>query len=463
MLTKKRNISGFVIIAIVQIVLLLLLPEDDVFPSKDWSERIAVYSFLILLFQLLALRYVLPPKTILMPAFLVLSYFFTISQVVLNAFGYQLPGSLEFASVFKQNNVAYATNVSIKGIATFFLGIVAYYTFLIKKEKKDVVQTRRLRQPNIMFVFVVVALGFVFDLANTIYMGITLGYGEVEGNQITIILKILSLLLPSGIALLLTRETLSSSFKLNVLIVFVLYKFFCMFLGYRAYALINIILAIYLYSKLNNKLNFSIKKILTYGFVGVFLSIVLVTIKDYRKTGFDLDFIVERAGSSGFSSIFEVLAENGITLHVVCVVLDEMRGIGTGGGQLVASILSIVPGISSLLPSYKFEDMVMDSALSLRQAGGSYIADMIFDFGDPGYLVALFLLAILYCKIIGTFERSINNGRFIYVSVMFPIIVDMFFCIRSSLAKLPREIVWYFLIFYALWIILCGRGFKMKL
>ena len=178
----------------------------------------------------------------------------------------------------------------------------------------------------------------------------------------------------------------------------------------------------------------------------------MVAVRETRQTGVDLSVMAGMGVAN--NPILDLLAEFGITLNVLIVDLRELAGRGMDGGQLYTSLLSIVPGASSLFPGVDFDGLTMDTALDLRGIGGSYVGDLLFDFGIKGIIWSSFVLGIFISWMFETFETAIENKRYALLAFLFPLTVDVVFCVRSSLAKMPREIVWYFFIFMALKIVL---------
>lgn len=235
-----------------------------------------------------------------------------------------------------------------------------------------------------------------------------------------------------------------------------------MLTGYRAFALITMVLMFYLYTKTCYHFKLTFKTSIL-GLVAVFFgSALLASIRDTRNAGFDINEIYSLIADTEKNPLLNILAEFGITLNVMTELYSELHGVGTGGEQLLASIMSVVPGIRVLMPNVDFDSMTLDTALSMHHLGGSYTSDMLYDFGSAGFIPASFLLGMIYGKVYTSFEMFIKYKYYNHVAVMFPVMVDLFFTIRTSLARMPRTALWYFALFFFLWVLFSRKGVHFK-
>lgn len=447
--TQRSLTPQYLLTSLFFIIILLLIPNicksSDV--SIKWSLFVLLFAAGVLVFQLVSLKWFSPQRRFVFPLFIILSYLFNISQVGLYGVGYELSDTVGWSSVFKSDDVQDATMVALESIVSLFWGGITYLVFFDKRK-----QFKHKETTGNAFVKVALLLGFIADFFVSIYMPITVGYSNLESSLLLNILRLFSLLFSSAIALMITDDSLSVKKRKKILIFFVCFKLVCMLSGYRAFSLINIVLAIYLYHKTTNTIRFTFKTVLLLIAGAILGSALLVAVRETRQTGVDLSVMAGMGVAN--NPILDLLAEFGITLNVLIVDLRELAGRGMDGGQLYTSLLSIVPGASSLFPGVDFDGLTMDTALDLRGIGGSYVGDLLFDFGIKGIIWSSFVLGIFISWMFETFETAIENKRYALLAFLFPLTVDVVFCVRSSLAKMPREIVWYFFIFMALKIVL---------
>lgn len=460
-MTEVRSLKKiyFILALLLQILLLFLLPEEHE-SREEWSVTVTIYSVIALIFQLISLKFILPPKSYLIPTFVILSYLFNFGQIFVEAAGYEMPELILSQSIWKNSGVYHAATLALESIAGLFLGIIFYYTFIYKGIKlKEAI--KNVVEPRITFVILLLIIGFVCDLAYTIHTSFTLGYGEVEvRDNFYYIVRLFSYLFPTAIAFLLTRQKIPLDTKTTILVFFLVYKFISIFSGYRGFPVINIILILYLYFKVCRSIKITLGKAAILIGAGVLGISLLVAVRETRVSGVDVGLIIDIITNTDNNVFFNILAENGVTLNPLCAVVDEKGGEGVGGWQFITSMMSIIPSVKTFFPNIDYNNLQLDTALDMRHFGGSYISDLCFDFGEVGLLPSSILLGLAVSACIGAFDSAIIRKRFVYVSFMFPIIVDLFFCIRSTLSKMPRNIVWYLILFYILWILFSGRGVR---
>lgn len=451
---ESNKYRVFVDSSLVIIGLLLFLPaictsKSDA--SIEWSLQVLVFALIAFICQFVSFKRLVSCPRVLFLAFILLSYLFNISQVVLFGIGFELSSSLAWNSVFNTTYVVEATFLALKSILYLFWGGIAYYTFFYKNR---ITLQPPPSPPRKIFLYVVLVIGIVFDVLNSIVVPIVYGYYDVETTTTRLFLRYVSCFFSSAIVLFLTHPGFSKRERKIFLILFVFYKAVCMLTGYRAFALINIVLAFFIYHRTVNKIKLSFKTALLGVFVMIIGTTYMVVIRETRLDGVDLAGMTDT--SLVGNPILDILSEFGTTLNVVCQTLQETNGRGIGGGQLFTSLLSILPGVSNLFPNLDFSAMTMDTAMELRHMGGSYVGDLLFDFGEGGIALGSFILGAFVAFFFESFERALEQKRFVYAAYLFPIAIDIIFCVRSSLAKMPREIVWYFFMYFFIWVLFAG-------
>lgn len=458
---KSLNKGPFFLALVLQVLLLCFLPSE-VLSREDWSVALTRYSLVALVFQLVSMKFILPPKSYLIPIFVILSYLFNFGQIFVEAAGYEMPELILTQSIWRNTGVYHAGTLALESIAGLYIGIIFYYTF-IKKDTALEENPEDVVEPRMSFILILLFLGLVSDLTYTIHISFTLGYGEVEERDpVFNLIRLFSYFLPTAIALILTRQRTSLDTKTTVLVFFLFYKFISIFSGYRGYPVINIILILYLYFRVCRSIKITLGKVAILIGAGVLGISLLVAIRETRVSGVDVGLIIDIITDSDNNVFLNMLAENGVTLNPLCAVVDEMNGKGVGGGQLITSMMSIIPGVRGIFPNIDYDSFSLDAVLDMRHFGGSYVSDLCFDFGEVGLIPSSIVLGLVLSACIGAFDTALIEKRYVYVSFMFPIIVDLFFCIRSTLSKMPRNMVWFFVIFYILWFVFSGLGTRLR-
>lgn len=455
-LKQKSKIRSFALSSIIFVFFLIVLPSicgKNSETSSSWSIQVLLFASFALFCQFYSIRKLKIKTGVLFVVFLILSYVFNLSQVVVLGVVSEVSSSLEWSSVFNNSYVVDATYYALKSILFLFWGGLAYFTFMCKAPMvTDAIQQR---PPKKFFLYILLFFGIIFDVINSIAIPIIYGYYDVETTTSRMIIRLFGLVFSSAMVLFLTYPKFTVRERKWFLILFIIYKILCMLTGYRAFALLNIVLAIYVYHKSVNKIRITFRTIVISIISVVIGSAYMVAIRETRMTGVDLSGMVG-SGAVG-NPVLDLISEFGGTLNVLCRLLQETLGNGIGGGQLMASLLSIIPGAAVVFPDINFSELSLDTALDLRHLGGSYIGDLLFDFGKDGLAISSFVLGWGVAFLFSSFETALAQNRFVYASYLFPIVIDMLFCVRSSLAKLPREIVWLFLILFFFWTLFSGR------
>lgn len=447
----NKIITPYILGVTLSIIFLILMPNfaNNGVLDTNTCFTVAIYSLLLLTYQVITFRYMMPRHSVLIVVFLVLSYLFNLSQIVLFGFDYQISDTLLSLSVLNSSYSGEAVTVAFHSLIGVFIGILSYYFF----KKPDNMEKKKKTYNTNLFIPLAFIIGILCDIFNNVITVLTFGYANIESSPILFVTRILSLFLLSAVVLYILNDKYTIKAKRTMLIIFVIFKLLCMLTGYRAYALISILLVTYVYFRYCTELK--IKK--KHFFLGIILvqilSSVLVSVRDMRQTSIDAAKVLETVFSFDKSIVFDMLAEFGITLNVLSKVINEMHGIGTGGGQLFTSIVSVVPGARNFFPDINFADQNMDEYLGIHGIGGSYIGDLVFDFGTNYIIIASIFAGIFFTYIFDKFEISLKNKDYIKASFWAPLIVEIIFCVRSSTYKLPRQIIWYFVIFTAIRIV----------
>jgi len=458
MAATKAVKNKYLLISIIQIVFLILIPTGSWGNIEMWCWEISIYSIIILAFQLYSLRWFTSKSHMLFPTFIVLSYLFHLSHIALYIYDSDIAEQFRENSVMRKGNVIEAATIVVRSLICIYWGAVTYLAFW--KKKKSLVVNPEVFQPHIAFVIIITIVGFLADASYTIYVSIIEGYGNDEANMFTTFIRPFTFLLPAGIAFILLRSKLSLNTKNVVFFLFILYKGVSMMGGYRAFALITIVLAFYFYTRVCYKIKLNVKNIAIGVVIAYVVSIAMVGIRNTRSEGVSIAEIQALTSQSDVNPILDQLSEFGLTMNIISILLDAKHGEGTGGSQLLLSLLAPIPGISEILGDTK--KMSLTSALNLQYAGGSYIGDLLFDFGVYGIIPASLIFGVFFGWIFNLFESDIDRKYYNHVAFLFPVMVDLIFCIRTSMIRLPRVFVWYSLIFFTFWIIFGRKGIRFK-
>jgi hypothetical protein len=189
---------------------------------------------------------------------------------------------------------------------------------------------------------------------------------------------------------------------------------------------------------------------------------MLVGIREARTSGMNIETIISYTFNLKANILFNMMSEFGITQNVLCLVQDSVEGFGNKGLQLLYSFIIMIPGISTIAPNLDYKNAFLEDTLNIHNYGGTYVGDILFDFGRDGLLLGCIVLGILFAALYEWFERNIEEGNTLSVAIAAPVITELIFSVRSSLAKMPRMVSWYLavIIFLVLFTKSVRRGEK---
>ena len=439
---------------------------DNYSYNSFWLSEITI--FIVLLFSVLFCLFsrTIPSKRLFIYIFFLLTFVFHFSHIILEAINYDFGTNTRNNVFFRHDDftVFMATKRGLIACIGLFLGITTYYTFFKNKLPSPSKQTTF---PNRNLAYILIIIGVISDFSRYLNLIIEMysgGYASVQASIVDSFYgyRLLSYLLLPGILLLILDKRRSIQKRKHILYAFILYKFLLMFSGGRAYCLLNIILAVYVFYKYNDllKIRFNIKTVFLCFLLIQFIGGGLIGIREARTTGMELSTVIEHMFDLKSNIVLNLMSEFGITENVLCVIEKNFQGISHNGVQLLYSFLIIIPGISMIAPNLDYKNAFLESNLDIHNYGGSFIGDMLYDFGENGVLLACFMCGLFFSKLYEWYEKQIDLKNYLSVALFSPIIIDFLFCIRSSLAKMPRMISWYVLIFMFFLILSKLHSFK---
>lgn len=434
--------------------------------SSRWNEQSSVIILVMLLLEICLLRVFVPKKRLLIYVVVFLEFVFHFSHIILSSFNYDF-GSNTNNNVFfrfSADTVKESVKYSLIGSAGIITGILIFYIFANKsKHLNDELVVFREYNRNVEKLFL--AIGLATDMlisARSLIAAKAGGYIQVATSTGTFSgLTCLSYLLLAGILLVLQDDMISLRKRKIILVAFCVYKCVTMFSGLRAFALINIFIAIYVFLKSNKLFKINLKYIILGVLLFQFAGGFIVGIRETRLSGISLPIIISYMFDIKSNILFNMMGEFGITQNTVCLVLENMNNSDPIGMQLLYSIIIIVPGISYIAPNLNYSMAFMEARYDMHNYGGSFMADMLFDFGKIGMFMSCLVLGIILSYIFEWFEMSIDRRNVLRVSVFSPIVVQLIYSVRSSLAKIPRITVWYLLMVSVILLLLNKKKIKI--
>lgn len=417
---------------------------------EEWCKNISFYIIVLFALQMVILKIILPPKRVFMYVVVILFYVFHFSHVFLQGINYDFGTNTRNNMFFRFPNgiTIEATHVMINAVIALFCGYIIYHMFHQRKKAnyKDLYGGKT----SISMAWILTIVGFCADIFYSGWLLVTVmmgGYNNVRdvlvSSNETYLLRLLSYLMLPGVLLFIQSKDISKQMKKVILVAFVIYKVIMSFSGLRAYVLINIFIAVYIYYRNNMEQKFRLRYLLYAGLIMQLGGGFIVGIRESRGAGINLALVMRYMFDFRSNIIFDLMSEFGITGNVICVVLSQTSGVASSGTQLVYSFLTMIPFISKIAPGINFKEAILETSLNIHNYGGSYVGDALFDFGKAGLFVACIILGLVFAKVYEWYEKNIEVGNVLNVAIMAPIIVELVFSVRSSLSKMPRMILWY--------------------
>lgn len=447
-----RSFYSYIFGVICTIISAIVSTNIDTSGQIDWCRNISLLLIITLFLQIIVLIRLNPPKRLIIYIFWAFSYLFLYSHIFLQGIHYDF-GSNTRNNIFFRNNydaIFNGFNVSFKVMCATYIGIITFFSF----RKEEQYAKAYTSFSNIRWMQIAcVTIGFTFDAlysVTALISTLTYGYSAIQGNLQSYWVKMLGYLLLTGISLIMMDDTRSIQSRRGWLILFIIYKTITMFSGLRAYALLGIIIAMYVYYKECENIKLSVWKIIFILLAIHFGGSLLIGIRETRASGINGRTLLTYLIDSKTNVVLNMMSEFGITGNVICQWFSRTGAQAAGGTQLLYSFIVVIPFISMIAPNVDFASMNLEQTLDIHNYGGTYIADLLFDFGPFGGIIAGLILGFVLAYIFEKYENSIDIDNKITVALFAPIIVDFLFCVRSSISKMPRLIVWYLIIIFIL-------------
>lgn len=452
--SMKKLRVGIIAICNMIIMILVYLSINEIPNLTEWCYSEVLFITILFIAQITYLKVILPKQRVLIYVFICLTYIFHVSHIYLKFLDYEFPRTLAYGNIFNYSfeTVKESAWVSVMAIIAIFIGIIVYHIFYRENIYNASVGYKHKKVTlNHIFIYLLIIIGWGFDLLYyvMVYAFTAKGYANMTELSYSFLLKVPSYCLLPGILGIIIDKSFSKKFKNRVVAIFLFYKLTSMITGLRAYSLINMVIVMYVHYRANmKKVNF---------FKWIILSLVLlqfgggllVAVREMRFYGIDVGEIAVNLFSVKKNLLFDLIAEFGGTQGVICREINTFEGVASGGRQLFSSILSIIPKISYLI-DLNYTKMSLESAMNSHNMGGSYIADLLFDFGRSGIIASGIVLGSFFAWFYEKYDSAIRFGNQKVVVIFAPIVVEFIYCVRSSLSKMPRLTCWYLVLYFML-------------
>lgn len=233
-------------------------------------------------------------------------------------------------------------------------------------------------------------------------------------------------------------------FALNII-----YIVITMFSGGRGHQVISIIsLMIVIFVKDDVKL--SINKIIKYTVLGVIMLNFIDLIFDVRHVGFA--YFISHLGSM-LSDVFvknifvESLHDFGATIYTPYIVVE---GLGTRytpffGETFIKSLIQIFPTVGNTMKTISNASILGRALDSSHRIGGSFAAEMYYDFGWA-YPIASVIIGYICGKFSISINQSLKSKKEYPICCYLPFMIYSLWWVRDTIGNITRGVVWLFFI-----------------
>lgn len=438
MYTNKKNIAvfwGMLLLSAIEIIIIFAI---DKLPYEEWIVKISDFIIALLISQIL-LKKLIAGRIITFSLFYIsLVYVFHLAYVILLRISYDF-GSMAYANPLIRYDIS-----SFKGAVFYSVNsiIILYFITAILEVgdnrpegfKKGRETFKLIDYKNLAFLLLcTTGVLDLFYFFIRIYAMFLSGYSGTRTIYSNSLIELLTYFPTAAILLLFCYHKDKIKRCRIIMMIYCLYRVIYMFCGLRGYALVQILLVLFFYYSIVEKVN--LRKLIKGIVAAALLMWILLIIRENRSNGLSLEmFSIKQVGNI----FFDTLSEFGITINVVCVVLEE-KLLNPIGHQTIYTLLAVIPRCKSLFPNLSNE--VLYSAMETNKYGGSFIADSIFDFGQYWFVFIIFWGIIL-----GFVSRKITyfiqTKQYHKVAVCIPFLTYYVFCIRSSSITLVRYVLW---------------------
>ncbi|QGQ48268.1 O-antigen polysaccharide polymerase Wzy [Metabacillus sediminilitoris] len=438
----KINLRKLSVISLYLLTILFIFLILNVISEMSYDEWLIIINILILsvlLIQLVFIKVLKYEFFSISVLFLLFSYVFHLSYQFLLLIDFDFGGMSYAIPTTRYGNDVYreAVEYSLKSIMMLFLGMMVLMPHHSKREIISVDNSDSNKFNKILgIILIIISLPVnVYILVIKIQGMIAGGYVGVIENSVGVLPSYLSNLLLPGVFLLLVSIKNNIKLVRLIAVAFIFYTFLGTFAGQRAYTILNIILFLYLYFNSIEKPKF--KTIIYSVIAGYFTLSWFIVIRNNRAEGLSISSLFEIFNLEN-SVILNTFSELGFTINIVCITLSqEVNHIF--GGQVLYSILTIIPKVSELFS--EFNNYNIYNAFDLSRYGSSYIGDFNFDFGNVGIFISA-IYGLIIQKLNNTIKRLLQEGKYFKVALILPLILELLFTVRSGTYKLLRIFIW---------------------
>lgn len=446
--SKKVNryfiISFFIISSLLSIILIYQINDLEIY---KWTK---VFSYVLLVnfcIQLLVLKSIGIKLFSLTGLFIGLSYLFHYGQILIMGlfpnYEFEIFNYIKFYDIMLIKEAAIYSFIVI-----IMVNIGIIISHMLSKDSKSINKMENVinstyRCKKIGWILIVLLFPLELYIKITkIVISFSQGYLSTYGIGLPGFVGAIASLSYMGFALILLGYSENKKMSFYILSFLISYFFITMLSGHRGHQLTMILFYLYIYMNYINKVKF--KKIIIILILSYVAIALLNSIADFRRL-FNKDigkligiFLKNLKGDS----IKNLITELGGTIKTLYLTLKQIpyNKPHTWGSNYFLGFFSIFPDVgdifSDINSNAKFTKNLVGHAL-----GGSYIAELYYNFSYYGVIFAIFI-GIFINHISQKIDRLLNTKNYLKAIYYFPLFQYILWWVRGTFPAMLRPFFW---------------------
>lgn len=431
---SKKKITLLLIYFTFGLLMYLIMNLIQYSSMNIWIDTVNIILLFLLILQYSFMKKLQIELLSLIGIFLTFTYLFHFGNVILLSSPLKELGLGQLViknvdiEIFK-STVSYC----LYFVYALFLGVILAANKPLKiKQREQVDELRNLKISRIVgYILYIVGFPiFIFISYKNISISATSSYLDIFEFEQTIpsYVKFLKTMMSVGVCLLLIGYKGNMKAVYIIISTSIFLQILSMLSGGRGFAVISIVMYVYIYHKFVKKIVF--KNFIFIFIVGYLGMAFLSSLAILRDSGLNLGLIAKNIllKLSSDNLVFSFLNEFGGTLLTPAIVINNIpRIIEPYYG------LTYLNGILNLV-GLNIGDSRIDSfvnVINIGAMGGSYIGEVYFNFMNASWIIAI-LIGFLICKASLNVDKINFNGKYINVAYYMPFFVGVNWWVRDS-------------------------------
>ncbi|MFZ3129535.1 MAG: O-antigen polysaccharide polymerase Wzy [Desulfosporosinus sp.] len=467
LLSKRKTLTILSFMFISLIFNILFLYTNTTYEYTEWIRIIPIIVIIHAVLSIVHFRLLSISLFSLSTMFVLLLYIFHFGEVI--AFGVfehsgvtnsilLYPSSIYKSAIYSCFIIINCTSLGMM-LSVNRVSKEGYNILTLKGlDLLSISDTKNCRTIGLIILFLTFPLRLYIDTGN-ILTGLREGYLSTYEKMMPGVFYSFSELYITGFALMLMSTRYQAKKQTAIFIVMVLYLTLTMFSGHRLDAVCYIITISYIYY-MNREHRKKVKIVSVFllvllAYLGVNL---LLTVSEIRnQSNINLDMIRDTFRYFIFdrNPIVDLLYQFGETVYTPIATVFYINEFSkyTYGLTYILSFVNAFPNIGGIFTTlsqkamYGLELQNTGVLLGSQNIGGSYIGELIFNFGRFSVLFSL-IFGVVIQKISEIISHKAKSRDYIVTAYYVPVFWGMLGLVRGYSSTLVRAIVWGILLVY---------------